>query len=108
MSELKNCPFCGKEPELVIFPSGREGIIPDCECVVGKDETAWVTPRFWNRRPIESALQSRVDALTIPADVREAVIKAIDLQIRWTKAYVIDSDESLDNLQRALDYFGGK
>jgi hypothetical protein len=55
------------------------------------------------------AWQKQVDALAIPADILETVIKAIDLQIRWTKDYVIDSDESLDNLQRALDYFtGGK
>ena len=61
MSELKACPYCGKRPTEETFYS-EDGFPMGCNCVWNTN-TAEQAEKRWNARPIEDALQSRIDEL---------------------------------------------
>ena len=74
MSELKKCPFCGSEKELFSMPRemfisngvsknvGWSCICAHCDAHVwGREQED--TEATWNARPIEDALQARIDEL---------------------------------------------
>lgn len=60
MTELKNCPFCGSEPEY--FDNSGEGRTNMCWCTnrmcSARDPMTVVE---WNTRPLEDALQSKLE-----------------------------------------------
>lgn len=72
MDELKPCPFCGSD-ELRISKDKIVRCIND-EC--GFSYSLWET--FWNTRPIEDALQQRVEELE--TNIREAVE---EIELEW-------------------------
>lgn len=55
--ELKPCPFCGKEPRIVI------GKYATCETEGCPTEAIAVPVKKWNSRPVEDALQKRIAEL---------------------------------------------
>jgi hypothetical protein len=52
MSELKKCPFCGERDSDAPF-----------DCVCRQDDLQRMTRAKWNTRPLEDALQARIDEL---------------------------------------------
>jgi len=91
MPNLKPCPHCGKQPQRHIFEDGSGYITCDCDPVVysttvranwhrpdgkitkGRKEISAFAEHeadiLWNSRPIEHALQARIDELE--AEVRK-------------------------------------
>jgi len=52
-TRLKNCPFCGGEPEVTRTGSGRQSSVIECTncgCTVEANESDWNTGMQWNRR----------------------------------------------------------
>jgi hypothetical protein len=101
MSELLPCPFCGRTFVEKYYNGGRHMVLcRNCSQEWSFDD--------WNTRPIESALQARIDALIIPADVRENTIDALEFKLAQLMG-LPDVENWKSNIQRALDYFqGGK
>ena len=79
MLVLKNCPFCGSEKELFSMPRemfisngvsknvGWSCICAHCDAHVwGREQED--TEATWNTRPIEDALQARIDELQFKLD----------------------------------------
>ena len=79
MTELKNCPFCGSEKDLFSMPRemfisngvsknvGWSCICAHCDAHVwGREQED--TEATWNARPIEDALQARIDELQFKLD----------------------------------------
>ena len=61
MNELKNCPFCGSElTEDDAF--SEDGYPQMCHCI-WQTNSAEKAVQNWNTRPIEDALQARIDEL---------------------------------------------
>ena len=76
MSELKPCPFCG---EPVVFNKFAEKVVcEDCGATIYSD--------YWNTRPIEDALQTRI-----------AELEAERLELRKMLGWAYDLDEYKDN-----------
>lgn len=85
MSELKPCPFCGKEPDELTLNGEPRAICWNC---IHDHDT-------WNTRPIEDALQARIAELEqqqrwIPAserlpepDKRVAVCNGQRIAVGW-------------------------
>lgn len=59
MTELKKCPFCGKEMTEDNFFT-CDGYPQACGCWE-KTNTAKEAEKVWNTRPLESSLQAEVD-----------------------------------------------
>jgi hypothetical protein len=66
MSELKKCPWCETEPELIEYKNSRHKRLKYYACPHG----CCATPHFefeeeareyWNTRPLEDALQAQLD-----------------------------------------------
>lgn len=57
MEELKPCPFCGNKEGLGMGISGVDSNFVYCQCNTKK------VAHGWNARPLEDALESRVDFL---------------------------------------------
>ena len=68
MNTLKPCPFCGKMPEVA-----DDGV---CRCNNKSCSMApyWYLPKYWNIRPIEDALNTRI------AELDAEVTKGHELQ----------------------------
>lgn len=59
--EFKACGLCGKEAESAIFPDGvRRARCPSTDCLA---HNYYVGIAKWNTRPLEDALQARIDEL---------------------------------------------
>ena len=59
MSELKLCPFCGKEAEY----SKRYKYV-FCKCIVGSEQMPNdFSVEHWNTRPLEEALKKQLEQL---------------------------------------------
>ena len=70
MSDLKPCPFCGKDPNQTTAELGdRPCFYYECEnpkchaAEMGWHDTEQEAIDAWNNRPIEDALQARIDEL---------------------------------------------
>jgi len=63
MSELKPCPFCGKEPST--YEDTGYVYCPNDDCMVADSywEKAILPVEKWNTRPIEDALNARIAEL---------------------------------------------
>ena len=61
MNELNPCPFCGKIPNAEYIEDVMYVICSNNSC--GMSCIASVTLKEWNNRPIEDALQKRIDEL---------------------------------------------
>jgi hypothetical protein len=64
---LKRCPFCGEDSAHVrVYAQGCEVVCdnPDCDDMEDANWTREHAIEMWNSRPIEDALQVKVDALT--------------------------------------------
>ena len=81
MSELKPCPFCGKEP--AIDNNFAICVNDDCEL---SDYWSGLEDYSWNTRPIEDALNARI-----------AELEAERLELRKTLGWTYDLDEYKDN-----------
>jgi hypothetical protein len=92
MDELKACPFCGGENH----PYHKEG----CFLI----DTLYTTLDAYNTRPIEDALRARIEELTIPADVLETAIDAVDGQRIATDCLKLGTPEYTALLKRTLDW----
>ena len=68
MSELKACPFCGREATK--FLSGDDGMVGCMACCVSQLEKTHRDTN-WNTRPIEEALQKQLSDLRV--QLKEAV-----------------------------------
>ena len=64
MSELKPCPFCGKEPS--IYEDTGYVYCPNDDCMAADSylEKAILPVEKWNTRPIEDALNARIAELS--------------------------------------------
>jgi hypothetical protein len=65
MSELKACPYCGKEPKSSTFKF-TDGISCTYVCCSNEDCPFFgrtMRLEAWQSRPLEDALQSRIDEL---------------------------------------------
>ena len=78
MSELKACPFCGKEQQPDVpgdgnVPYTNQSRMCDwCGCYVGSN---------WNTRPIEDELQRRIDELTAENAASQERIEDLELRL---------------------------
>jgi hypothetical protein len=73
MSELKPCPLCGQEPFLDRMNDGQ--IYSHCTTKGCAMRNIDFISTKWNTRPIEAALQSRIDILTTRlAAIHEAAL----------------------------------
>jgi hypothetical protein len=100
MTELKKCPFCGSEATNPMTKNSSK--YADCsnqDCITNK--IVYVTVDEWNTRPIEDALQARIDELEqyksqAPAYIdgiadfwkdkcakQDARIATLESQLRW-------------------------
>lgn len=72
MSELKRCPFCGKEQQPDVPGDGNVPYVNQsrmcdwCGCCVGSN---------WNTRPIEDALQHRIEELEAELKITDELLK---------------------------------
>ena len=66
MSELKACPFCGTPAEY-IEPNDKWVMCPNDGCRIGLFD---MTEKTWNTRPIEDALQAKIDSLQMRLDIQ--------------------------------------
>ena len=86
MSELKPCPFCGKQP--VAQCSSAICINDDCEL---SDYWRGLEDDSWNTRPIEDALNARIAEL-------EAEKSILEDQLREANNYLVDKKLHIDSL----------
>jgi Lar family restriction alleviation protein len=69
MEELKNCPFCGSESLVKqSISNGNGGFYRWVHCEDCNANGSWISDNIseiegWNSRPIEDALQRRIDDL---------------------------------------------
>ena len=86
--QAKPCPFCGKEPQINIYPNYGNPPYdeklyfcanPKCQNYLGKG----MTLEQWNTRPIEDALRARIAELEAAgaklADAAQDLINALPL-----------------------------
>lgn len=76
--ELKPCPFCGSDDIDVTYTYVDGGLdyyaeCTDCYCRGAWEPTGAKARAAWNSRPIEDALQARIDALEWLREVEEAL-----------------------------------
>lgn len=89
MSELKPCPFCGKEP--AIDNNFAICVNDDCEL---SDYWTGLEVDTWNTRPIEDALTARI------AELEEAVGLITTLK----PTMVMDTEHPLDMAKEVAEY----
>ena len=72
--KIKPCPFCGKEPRIIVDEGpdvGFDEYLIDCDCISGIEvyghevdgDTEESTIAKWNTRPIEDRLRAQRDRL---------------------------------------------
>ena len=71
-SNLRPCPFCGKEPQEITL-NGEPKVV--CRCLVRE-------PNIWNTRPIEDALNARIAELERDFDMLFRAVIAANKQSR--------------------------
>ncbi len=67
--ELKPCPFCGHEFDTYVMESGE--IMGSCSNIMCIAYGLFCSVEEWNTRPIEDALQKRIDELQRKLDFIE-------------------------------------
>jgi hypothetical protein len=92
IDKLKACPFCAST-KINDYDYIKEQQCGTCG--------AKAIVYNWNHRPIESALQARIDALTIPDDVRHTVTSLLEVCLEEKN----NADWYKNRLRLALDYF---
>lgn len=79
MTDLKACPFCGGEAEIVIYGNTKQGTIYqclDCSCTLETSETFNHGYR-WNNRPHENKLKA--EAIREAVDMNEKLDRSGDI-----------------------------
>ena len=91
MSTLKPCPFCGKMPEVA-----DDGV---CRCNNKSCSMApyWYLPKYWNIRPIEDALNTRIAELEEKQRWIPVSERLPDTKIVYDKFDVIVEFEDIEN-----------
>ena len=92
MSEIRPCPFCGREPE-----SGAQNGCVRCPAHVG-----WTPVAEWNTRPAEDALRTERDEFRNGAAAQFARAFAADLQVERLRALITEYAESDADVKRAI------
>jgi hypothetical protein len=66
MMELKPCPFCGNEPEIWQHKGKAYAECDNLHCPMFEQDAIILTA--WNTRPIEDALQKRIERYDMNPD----------------------------------------
>jgi Lar family restriction alleviation protein len=94
MSELKKCPFCGGEAEIIYDIGWYTGSCNACGAISQSDLGNSGAIEVWNTRPIEDALQARIDELA--KDIS-------DIRMLWNKAFKTQHDIMADGIDPMLE-----
>ena len=91
MSELKMCPFCQSVPKV----GGGMLVHPICECF-GDVYIEWDK---WQTRPLEDALQKRVEELEKLSNAHKKLACLMDQQQIDLRASISKAVEEIENLR---------
>ena len=93
MSELKACPFCGEPPVV-----GLNGY-PRCPIPGIGTHAGGMTVEEWQTRPLEDALQKRVEELEKLSNAHKKLACLMDQQQIDLRASISKAVEEIENLR---------